>query len=638
MNRPLFDRALVQLRTFYGPDAAFRPGQYEAVEAVLTHRRTLVIQRTGWGKSLVYYLCARLLARDGAGLTLVVSPLLALMDDQFQSARALGISCAMLCSTTRHLRTSILADARAGRYELLFVTPETLFSAGVQATLSALHVSLLVLDEAHCISDWGHDFRPDYGRLVQILHKLPHPPHILATTATADVQVIRDLRQQFGGFRTVLRGPLHRSGLSIQIVQMPSKTMRCAWILEQLPRLPGTGLIYCLSRHDCEEVAAFLRSEGIAALAYHSSVEDAAGVERAFRENRIRVLVSTIKLGLGYDKADIGFVIHFQCPASLSAYYQQIGRAGRGQEDARTILLCGEEEAGIHHRFREHAFPSPQELQRVFTQIRRQPGASVSELTSSSGMTADALTRTLRFLCAGGAVSTDGIRHIAHRRSLGAYLRHIRAVTSYREKSWEAMQAFTQSDGCLEQQLIASLGDRHAAPCGICARCRPEDALPAEVSAQAHQKALSFFSPLPETFTLGSHSRLFTGVTLCRRAQPGYARLAEQALLAQETSLPEELILGSTVVLRGLLTRCGIDAVCAVPEDARSEELAQRLAHAPNLRYVTLTPGTAITGRVLLVCACCARTDTLQSRAEALLASGAQAVLPYVLVDLRGKG
>ena len=638
MDRRLYGESLAILHRFYGSDAVFRPGQYEAVEAVMHHRRVLVIQRTGWGKSLVYFLCARLLSRQTQGVTVVVSPLLALMQDQFDSARALGLSCAMLCSTTRHLRPQILADAALGRYELLFITPETLFSAGVQATLSSLRVSLLVLDEAHCISDWGHDFRPDYGRLVQILQRLPHPPHILATTATADVQVIRDLRGQFGGFHKVLRGPLKRPGLSIQVIPLPSRVMRCAWILDNLPSLPGTGLIYCLSRQDCDQVAAFLRSYGVDALAYHSQVEDPAAVEQAFRENRVRILVATIKLGLGYNKSDIDFVIHFQSPGSLSAYYQQIGRAGRGTEAARTFLLCGAEDAQIHRLFREQAFPTSSELEKLHTLIRKHPGDSREELARHMNVSPDAILRPLRFLSFGGTVSEDGGRYQPLRRSLRSYLRHIDTVRRYREHCWDDMQDFIRTEGCLEQSLIRALGDTRAMPCGICANCAPSQALPAAVSPAAHQKALSYFSPLPSPLTLSGAPELLPGLALSLRGQPGYALLAEHALTVSDEPLPEALILGAAVALQGLLARQRITAVTAIPGD--SEAFAQRLAEACAIAYVPLPESPAdipadLPRRLLLVDALC-RTDTALCRAAGtLFAAGAEAVMPFTLCDLR---
>ena len=371
-NSEIFAEASAILHDLYGADAAFRDGQYEAIEATLMNRRTLVVQRTGWGKSLVYFICTRLLRAQGAGVTMVVSPLLALMQNQIESAEGMGLRCEALNSTTKDRREEILQKLQTGETDLVLVTPETLFREDVQAVLPQIRIGLFVVDEAHCISDWGHDFRLEYFRLREVLRRLPWNVPVLATTATANDRVIADLKAQLGEQVFISRGPLSRESLWLQVLHLPKKTERYAWILENVGNLPGSGIIYCLTQRDCDYLADFLNRNGIAALAYYSrdgeEEEKNRRAEEAFRYNRIKALVATIKLGMGYDKGDISYVIHFQMPGNIVSYYQQIGRAGRNVPRAYVFLMPGQEDEDILHYFIDTAFPTKTEAEQVLLQ------------------------------------------------------------------------------------------------------------------------------------------------------------------------------------------------------------------------------------------------------------------------------
>ena len=262
-NWSLYDKALSIIRSLYGPDAEFREGQYEAIEAVMSRRRTLVVQRTGWGKSLVYFACTKLMRERNSGVTMVVSPLLVLMQNQLEAAVKLGLRCDVLNSRTKERRGDILRNLEDGGLDLVFVTPETLFSADVQDHLRNIRIGLFVIDEAHCISDWGHDFRLEYSQLNQVIRLLPPTVPVLGTTATANDRVIADLKHQLGDDVYISRGPLARESLSIQVLHMPGKTERYAWILQNINRLPGSGIIYCLTQRDCDYLADFLKKNGI---------------------------------------------------------------------------------------------------------------------------------------------------------------------------------------------------------------------------------------------------------------------------------------------------------------------------------------------------------------------------------------
>ena len=409
-------RATDILKTFYGENAVFRDGQYEAIEATLTQKRTLVVQRTGWGKSLVYFICTKLLREENRGVTMVVSPLLVLMKNQLEAADKLGLTCEILNSTVKERREEILAALERDEVDLLLVTPETLFSADVQQRLPNIRIGLFVIDEAHCISDWGHDFRLEYGNLRKIVYQLPENVPVLATTATANDRVIADLQTQLGENVFVSRGPLTRNSLYIQVVNQPSKTERYAWILETVPKLPGSGIIYCLTQRDCDYLADFLKSNGISAEAYYSR-NGVAGeelnrdIEERFSKNRLKVIVATIKLGMGYDKDDISFVIHYQRPSNIVSYYQQIGRAGRNIDRAYIFLMHGKEDEDILNYFIDTAFPTEAEARQVMELISQLDGVSQGQILSKLNIRKPRIDKALTFLQNDGFIRKEGSKY-----------------------------------------------------------------------------------------------------------------------------------------------------------------------------------------------------------------------------------
>lgn len=367
------------LSEFVGEGNGFRPGQYEAIEATLTNRRTLVVQRTGWGKSMVYFVCTKMLRDEGNGVTLIVSPLLALMKNQIEAAAKAGLSCEVL-NSMRYTdeKATIIERMINGELDVVLVTPETLFSEQVQRALPKINIGLFVIDEAHCISDWGHDFRLDYCRLNKVIRQIPKNVPVLATTATANNRVIADLTEQMGGEVFVSRGSLMRDNISIQVLKLNGKIEKYAWMCENIPKIDGSGIVYCLTHDDCEEIAQFLNQNGISARAYYSGKKNPENVdgdpnvetEHLFMDNEIKVIVATVKLGMGYDKPDISFVIHYQTPSNIVAYYQQIGRAGRAIPRAYTFIMSGEDSSRIIRYFRETAFPSENESLSVYNCVK----------------------------------------------------------------------------------------------------------------------------------------------------------------------------------------------------------------------------------------------------------------------------
>jgi ATP-dependent DNA helicase RecQ len=334
-------RATELLATLTGdPAAAFRTGQLEAIETLVERRgRVLVVQRTGWGKSAVYFIATRLLRDEGAGATLLISPLLALMRNQLLMAERAGVRAMTIHSQNTEEWDEIEQQVAQGKVDLLLVSPERLNNTRFRAeVLPGLlrAVGLLVVDEAHCISDWGHDFRPDYRRIARVLDQLPPTVPVLCTTATANDRVIDDVREQLGDRLEVHRGPLDRESLRLSVVNLPQPADRLAWLSDVVPRLDGSGIVYCLTIRDAERVAGWLRTRGVAAVAYSGESENAdrIAVEEDLLANKVKAVVATSALGMGFDKPDLAWVIHYQSPGSPIAYYQQIGRAGRASSAA----------------------------------------------------------------------------------------------------------------------------------------------------------------------------------------------------------------------------------------------------------------------------------------------------------------
>ena len=398
-------RALELLRFGTGVrGAGFREGQERSIRHVVEGRgRLLVVQKTGWGKSFVYFIATKLLREAGSGPTLLFSPLLSLMRNQIAAAERMGVRAIRITSDNRE--DWPVAEERLQRDEvdILLISPERLgnerFRNEVLAGI-AERIALLVIDEAHCISDWGHDFRPHYRLIERIARTLPRNLRLLATTATANNRVMDDLREVLGLDLEVLRGDLDRPSLVLQTIRLPRQSERLAWLAEQVPALPGHGIIYTLTVRDANQVAEWLRSRGIEADAYTGQTGDRREeLEQALLDNRVKALVATTALGMGFDKPDLGFVIHYQSPASVVAYYQQVGRAGRALDAAYGVLLSGEEEAEIADYFIRSAFPAPDEVRQVIEALEAAPdGLSVPALLGEVNVSRGRIEKTIELL------------------------------------------------------------------------------------------------------------------------------------------------------------------------------------------------------------------------------------------------
>lgn len=479
----------------------FRDGQWEAIDHIVNQRgKVLCVQRTGWGKSMVYFVSARLMRAEGAGVTLIISPLLALMRNQIEAARRLGLRALTVNSTNRddwdHVRDELLAD----QVDLLLISPERLANDEfVGSTLQpiAARIGLLVIDEAHCISDWGHDFRPDYRRIGQVLARLPVNITVLATTATANRRVEQDVAAQLGGTVEIQRGPLVRESLALQNMHMPGPADRLAWMADQIPQLPGSGIVYTLTIRDADRVAEWLRQNNVEAHAYHKDipVEQKLKLEQALLANEVKCLVATTALGMGYDKPDLTFVIHYQTPGNVVAYYQQVGRAGRAIPVAYGVLLSGEEDDDINEYFRESAFPSEWQVTRILDALEAaDEGLKVREIERAVNLRQSQIEKVLKLLVVEPMSPVLRIEGSWYRTPNPYQLdrQRIAHLTAQREAEWGQMKRYLANERCLMQFLADALDDSNAQACGKCAVCLGRAVLPLELQRNTHINAQRF--------------------------------------------------------------------------------------------------------------------------------------------------
>ncbi|MFD9906544.1 RecQ family ATP-dependent DNA helicase [Streptomyces sp. NPDC059063] len=459
-----------------------REDQWRAIEALVAEkRRALVVQRTGWGKSAVYFVATALLRERGSGPTVIVSPLLALMRNQVESAARAGIRARTINSSNTEEWDTIQAEVAAGEVDVLLVSPERLnnpdFRDQVLPKLAAA-TGLLVVDEAHCISDWGHDFRPDYRRLRTMLADLPPGVPVLATTATANARVTADVADQLGtgggSDALVLRGPLDRESLSLGVLELPNAAHRLAWLADHLDNLPGSGIIYTLTVAAAEEVTAYLRQRGHTVTSYTGKTENAdrQQAEEDLLANRVKALVATSALGMGFDKPDLGFVVHLGSPSSPIAYYQQVGRAGRGVAHAEVLLLPGKEDAAIWDYFASLAFPPEEQVRRTLDVLAQADRPlSLPALEPLVELRRSRLETMLKVLDVDGAVRRVQGGWIATGMPWVYDTERYQWVAKQRQAEQQAMRDYATTTSCRMEFLRRQLDDEEAAPCGRCDNC-----------------------------------------------------------------------------------------------------------------------------------------------------------------------
>jgi ATP-dependent DNA helicase RecQ len=682
-----------------GPDARLRPDQETAVAALCRVEpgepgpRVLVVQATGWGKSAVYWAATAIRRSEGSGPTLVVSPLLSLMRDQVAAAAKAGLRAATVNSSNVDAWGEIEAALLADQVDVLLVSPVRLANPGFgRRVLDALagRLGLLVIDEAHAVSDWGHDFRPDYRRVSDVLQRLNPETPVLATTATANARVTEDVADQLGdsGRATlVLRGPLARGSLELSVVDRLTPLQRYAWVVDNLPRLDGSGIVYVLTVADAERLADAVRAVHgpavpVAAYTGQLDAETRHRLEDALRRNEVKALIATSALGMGYDKPDLGFVVHVGAPPSPVSYYQQVGRAGRALEHAHAVLLPSDADSGVWEYFATATIPVPEQVSRLLAVLAdRGEAASVAALEAESGLRRGRVELMLKQLAVDGVTDRVDGGWVATGKPWEYDHEHYDGVVAVRRREADIMRAYTRGERCLMQLLQESLDDPTAAPCGRCSVCL--GTLPADLTG----------APDPETVRVVAETlrgqvhvleprKMWPGGAFGSRGKIAAAEAAEvgrtlvfadapewrdtvAAMFARDQPAPEpvtagcvrllaqwrsswpvrpELVVGLPAAGFGLLTRSVVDHLAAVgrldaalvgcgspPDDLREMSSAEEATFwRDRLASVPLPVDPA--GRaVLLVVDATASLWPVTVAAALLRRAGASVVLPLLL-------
>src|SRR3954452_2945826 len=615
----LREEAERHLRALAGPDATLRDDQWRAIEALgVDRRRALVVQRTGWGKSAVYFVATALLRAQGAGATVIVSPLLALMRNQVAAAERAGIRAHTINSANVEEWDGVQAQVHAGTVDVLLVSPERLnnpsFRDDVLPKLAA-ETGLLVVDEAHCISDWGHDFRPDYRRIRSLLADLPTGIPVLATTATANARVVDDVAEQLGiggEAPLVLRGDLDRESLHLAVLSLPSNAHRLAWLADHLRDLDGSGIVYTLTVAQAEAVTTFLRAQGYDVTAYtgRSETADRMAAEEDLLANRVKALVATSALGMGFDKPDLGFVIHLGAPQSPIAYYQQVGRAGRGVERADVLLLPGTEDEDVWRYFASVGFP-PEDVVRRTLEVLAESAkpVSVPALEVSVEISRSRLEQMLKVLDVDGAVRRVQGGWIATGEPWTYDDERYRKVDEVRRAEQQAMRDYIATDDCRMEFLRRQLDDPSAAPCGRCDNCTGKgwstDVSDTTMSASRDElrrpgveiEVRSMWPTglasigIPLSGRISADEQTSPGRAIGRLSDIGWGPALRRTLQehADDRGLPDELLNAAIEVLRTWGWEQRPSAVIAVPSRTRPvlvTTLGERLAAVGRLQWL----------------------------------------------------
>jgi len=502
-------RAEEILRSSLGNDATFHEHQWESISTLVNDRsRLLVVQRTGWGKSAVYFIATKLMREQGFGPTIIISPLLVLMRNQIESALTYGVTLGTKNSSNTEEENNLTKE-RLLKDELdaIIISPEQLANTSFMREIFepiSNRVGLLVIDEAHCISDWGHDFRPDYKRIINILSFLPDNIPVLATTATANSRVMSDITSQLGVDIQVYRGGLTRKSLHLQCIPFPKRSQRLAWLADVLPNLDGTGIIYTTTTRDAEQVAEWLKSNGLNVESYYSGFKGLKKsesnrrrlkLEQDLHANKIKALVATSALGMGYDKPDLAFVIHYQSPGSVVSYYQQVGRAGRAIPKAYGVLLSGDEDDNIQRYFINQAFPKESLVKKILDVLDKSDvGLNKSSIQNIINATPKKIEAALKFLTAESPAPVLRTENVYNRTLVDYQLPHeaIKRLSEIKEKEWNVMQDYLHHKGCLMEYLSIQLDDINVKPCGKCSNCSTNESLPITYKHETGLSAANF--------------------------------------------------------------------------------------------------------------------------------------------------
>jgi ATP-dependent DNA helicase RecQ len=680
------------LEQLAGAGAVLRDDQWTAIEAlVVQRRRALVVQRTGWGKSAVYFIAAKLLRADGHGVTVIVSPLLALMRNQVAAAERAGVRADTINSSNVADWDDIHQRVNRGELDVLLVSPERLNNPDFRdQVLPALahDAGLVVVDEAHCVSDWGHDFRPDYRRIRTLLADLGADVPVLATTATANDRVVTDVAAQLGVGGTdtlVMRGGLDRQSLRLAVVSAGSPAQRAAWLAAHLEALPGSGIVYTLTVAQARDVAALLRDRGFEVAAYTGSTEatEREQLEADLLDNRVKALIATSALGMGFDKPDLGFVVHLGAPSSPIAYYQQVGRAGRSTESAEVILLPGREDQEVWRYFASVAFPSEAMVRNVIGALDLERPQSTPALEALVDLGRSRLEMVLKVLDVDGAVRRVAGGWVATGQAWEYDEPRYRTLDEARRREQQAMLDYQRSDECRMSFLRGQLDDPTLdvdERCGRCDNCTGERIGGDVDAAEAEQTRARLMRPgvelaprkqwPPGLAKLGVDLRgritdgAAPGRVIGRLTDLGWGSRLRAVLAGPDAEVPADVVDAAIKVLAAWNWAVRPTAVLALDSERHPlliSSLARRLAdlgrltdlgtlrYAAQRRPVTAANSAyrvaalsgswsppdidAIGGPVLLIDDLADTGWTLTTAARVVRAAGASEVLPFALAS-----
>ncbi|HLI68172.1 MAG TPA: RecQ family ATP-dependent DNA helicase [Ktedonobacteraceae bacterium] len=579
---------------------SFHPGQREIIEHLVQGKRVLAIQRTGWGKSLCYQLASMYFPH----LTLVFSPLKALMRDQCQRCNArYHIPSAIVSSDfLPEENAATLEQAVGGKIKILYIAPERLDNQLWQNYVRQMRLSMIVVDEAHCISTWGHDFRPHYRRIVTLLEAIPETVSVLALTATANQRVEQDIREQIGTNALVIRGSMRRPNLHLNVVNVNGDEEKLGYLAANLPIWPGSGVVYTATKSSAEMIATFLQEQGIKAEYYHAGREDAdrQHIEQSLMTNRYKVVCSTNALGMGIDKPDIGFIVHYHIPASPIHYYQEIGRAGRDGNNAKCVLLYDPEDLAIQHHFIEGAKPPARHYETVLSLIRNEvQGWRLTDLLRVTGLSQSALRNILIDLEEQGLIQR--MKSDNHRQTTLYVSKHLgrvdvalyERVRIQKESELADIQAYAQSDQCFMGYLTSYLGDAPGYHCGTCGNCQQDNWKSVPVSKISLEAVEYFFEQtfLPRIEKHGTikQPEHEAGWSLSYHGSTRIGELVRASKYENAGPFAEQLVQRAVEVICSRYPLADLDGIVSVPPTKSGrlvEDFAHRVASKLGIRYV----------------------------------------------------
>ncbi|WP_294966078.1 RecQ family ATP-dependent DNA helicase [Sulfurimonas sp.] len=466
------EEAELKLKNIFGFDNFF-DDQWKTIDRVLQKKRVLLIEKTGFGKSLTF----QFPATQFDGLTIIFFFFFALMRDQIKSLDEKGIKADLINSQETNERNDLIIEkAINNELKILYITPERLASASWQNAVSKMNISFIVIDEAHCISTWGHEFRPDFRRIIKLMQVLPSNIPVLATTATATLSVSEDIKEQIGNNIEIIRGDLLRENLKLNVIHVENEEDKMAWMLSYLKNVSGNGLVYTGTTINTEIYSKWLESEKLNTIFYHGKMDGdiKKGIEKEWMNDKYKAVIATNALGMGIDKSNIRFIIHTQITQSLIHYYQEIGRAGRDGKTAEIFLLFNVKDTALPLSFINGARPSVKKYEKVISALKEEPlgeknlmKATNLKQTQVRTIKADLLDQKIIIEVKYGSNKKYEYKYNASQLDTTVF----ENLRNHRLEKFKKMLKYINTNKCKMLYLCNYLGDSNSNSCEICDSC-----------------------------------------------------------------------------------------------------------------------------------------------------------------------